>query len=164
MKLCSFIIRLFLVMFKWAMLFCSLCVICNVYVRTQTQRSRRVRGVILSGVRTGTWSLSPFSAAVVPLKVNSGINMSYHCVAVVALIILPTCDESSFSSHSLGSIRSLGVCCPRLRIPPPLSTGWGSLPRTTSWPNLASGTLSLSWGRWRRHPERSSTVAWWVSV
>lgn len=47
-----------------------------VSIRTQTQRPHRARGVVLSGVQTGTWALSPFSAAAVPLKVNSRPNKS----------------------------------------------------------------------------------------
>lgn len=69
-----------------------------------------------------------------------------------------------FSDHSLGSIKSLGVCCPLPRTLPLLCTGWGSSPLTMSSPSPASGTSCPSWGRWRRPLERQSTVAWWVSV
>lgn len=114
------------------------------------------RGGSLSGVLTEIGPLSPFWDSSVSLKVNSGVNKDLQCNFVS--------PDGMFCARSFGSIKSLGACCPRPRILPPLCTGWGSSPPTTLWPNLASGTLFPSSGRWRRPRARLSTVAWYVLV
>lgn len=110
------------------------------------------------------WSLSPFSDAAVPLKVNSRFNKLLFYTSEAHSCFTCVLTHSVCSAHSLGSTKSLGVCCPLPRTLTLLCTGWGSSPPTTLWPSPASGTLSPSWGRWRRPPERSSTVAWYVWV
>lgn len=90
-------------------------------------------GGSLSGVLTEVGPLSPFWGSSVSLKVNSGVNKDSQRNFV--------CPDAMFSARSFGSIKSLGACCPRPRILPPLCTGCGSLPPTTLWQNLASGTL-----------------------
>lgn len=111
-------------------------------------------GGSLSGVLTEVGPLSPFWDSSVSLKVNSGVDKDLQCNFV--------CPDGMFSARSFGSIKSLGACCPLPRILPLLCTGWGSLPLTTLWQNLASGTLFPSSGRWRRPQARLSTVAWYV--
>lgn len=130
---------------------------------TQTERPYPVSGMILSGVQTGNWSLSPFSDAAVTLKVNSRVNRS-SCIIIYSFYVMNLYINPVSPLHSsFGSTKSWGVCCPLPRTRPPLCTAWGSSPLTTLWPSLASGTSSPSWGRWRRPPERPSTVDWYVS-